>query len=139
MDPISSQIQLQSHSASSQNTVEQYKNKNLDVENLKVRDIQLRQASEQLEASFLSQIVKAMEKTVPKNSLSGQQNTLSSMLFSSTMGDALAKGNPTGLSEMFYRALAEKDHGPINAITELKSWDFNTLHSLRMDLLKDTR
>lgn len=74
----------------------------------KARDIQLREASRKLEASFLTQMVKALEKTVPKSGLTGSRNTLASMLFSTVMGDALAQANPTGLSNMFYHSLQEK-------------------------------
>lgn len=138
MDLISSQIQHQPDLASNQKTAKGGKGAINEIKNKNIREIQLHKASEQLEATFLTQIVKAMEKTVPKNGLSGQQNTLSSMLFSSTMGDALAKGNPTGLAKMFYQALAEKDHGPISAESELKELDFSAIHALRMDLFRDS-
>lgn len=70
------------------------------------RDIKLRQKSRELEAVFMTQMMKAMEKTIP-DGLFGGKSSLPTMLFSSVMGDALAGSGGIGLSEMIYQNLKE--------------------------------
>ena len=58
----------------------------------KTRRLKLKEASRQMESSFLTIVFKAMEKTVPKSSLSGgSNNSLASMMFSTIMADAVAE------------------------------------------------
>jgi len=71
------------------------------------RTAQLKQQSNQLEAVFLTQLIKSMEKTIPEG-LEGGKNTLSTMLFSSVMGDAMAQGGGIGLSRMIFNSLQQK-------------------------------
>lgn len=137
MDPISSQIQINSQTSAAQKSSGQVSEALRDNDVKMIREIKLREASENLEASFLTQLVQAMEKTVPKNGPAGQDNTLSTMLFGSTMGEALAKASPTGLSEMFYRALAEKD-GSLPLEMKLDNFDIQGIQSMKMDILKET-
>jgi len=73
------------------------------------RDIKLRQKSKDLEAVFISQMFKEMEKTIPKSTLTGSKNSLSSMMFSSVMGEALSNQGGIGLSDVIYRSLRERD------------------------------
>ncbi|MDP8238186.1 MAG: rod-binding protein [Candidatus Hatepunaea meridiana] len=76
------------------------------------KENRLRQTSKDLEAVFITQMFKVMEKTIPKSSLTGSKNTLSSMMFSSVMGEALANQGGIGLSDIIYRSLNEKDEMP---------------------------
>jgi len=76
----------------------------------RAHDIQLRQKSTELEALFITQLFKAMEKTIPDAGLYGsKRNNLPSMMFSSVMGEAVAKQGGLGLSEMIYNSLKDKD------------------------------
>lgn len=138
MDPISSQIQIHSQTTEGNTPSGKKVSETIHDGDVKmIRELQLREASKNLEASFLTQLVQAMEKTVPKNSLAGSDNTLSTMLFGSTMGEALAEASPTGLSEMFYQALAEKD-GSLPVDMKFDNLDIQGIHSLKMDILKET-
>ncbi len=69
-------------------------------------DLLLRKKSKELEAVFLTRLFKVMEKTIPRES-TGQN--LSTMMFSSVMGDALAESGGIGLSDMIYRSLSENE------------------------------
>ena len=137
MDPISSQIQIHSQTTGGETRAVNVSDSIHDGDVKMIRELKLREASQNLEASFLTQLVQAMEKTVPKNSLAGSDNTLSTMMFGSTMGEALAKASPTGLSEMFYQALAEKD-GALPVDMKFDNLDIQGIHSLKMDILKET-
>ncbi|GEM_PF-2166781 len=87
------------------------------------REIQLRKTSQDLEAVFLTQMFKAMEKTIPKDaSLTGSKNTLSSMLYSSVMGKSIARQGGVGLADVIYKSLLEKEEIP--NIEEINTNDF---------------
>lgn len=75
----------------------------------KARDLKLRKAAKDFESIFIAQVIKAMEKTVPKSDLQSSSNTLPSMLFSTTLGKAVADQGGVGLSEMIYRSLKARD------------------------------
>jgi len=62
-----------------------------------------------MEAIFITHIFKAMEKTISKSSLTGSGNTMSSMMFSSVMGEALSERGGLGLADVIFRSLAEKE------------------------------
>jgi len=80
------------------------------AEQAKMRDIQLRDKSIELEALFITQLFKAMEKTIPDGNLYGSsKNNLPNMLFSSVMGKAVAQKGGLGLAQMIYNSLREKD------------------------------
>jgi len=85
-------------------------------------DKKLRQSAQQLEGLFLSYVLKAMEKTIPKEK--DHQNTLADMMFSSVMGKALAGQGGVGLSKFLYQALSAKD---VSAIKQLQNGDMNSL------------
>jgi Rod binding domain-containing protein len=96
---------------SAENTFKPINNNKNSVESAdfdKSKDLKLRAQAEELEAIFLSKLVKAMEKTIPKNE-SGSTNTLSSMMFSSEMGKAMAKNGGIGLAKIIYNSLKDKD------------------------------
>ena len=75
------------------------------------RDLQLREKSREMEAIFIGQLFKAMEKTVGGGITGDSKNNLSSMMFSSVMGKAVANQGGIGLSEMIYQSLAKNDGG----------------------------
>jgi len=87
----------------------------------KMREIKLRGKCKELEAVFLTQLFKVMEKTIPKSSNEGSQNTLSSMMFSSVMGQTLANQGGIGLTEIIYQSMKDKDELPM--LDELKAND----------------
>lgn len=87
----------------------------------KMREIKLRGKCKELEAVFLTQLFKVMEKTIPKSSNEGSQNTLSSMMFSSVMGQTLANQGGIGLTEIIYKSMKDKDELPM--LDELKAND----------------
>ncbi len=72
------------------------------------RDGQLREKSKELESVFLTQLIKSMEKTIPEG-MGGGKNSLSSMMFSSVLGDAMSQGGGIGLSKMIYSSLKKMD------------------------------
>jgi Rod binding domain-containing protein len=75
----------------------------------KSRGRELHRVSRDLEGLFLTQLFKALEKTVPKSGLLGSRNSLPSMLYSSVMGKAVAERGGIGLHQVIYRALQAKD------------------------------
>jgi Rod binding domain-containing protein len=97
----------------------------------KMREIKLRGKCKELEAVFLTQLFKVMEKTIPKSSNEGSQNTLSSMMFSSVMGQTLADQGGIGLMEIIYESLKDKDELP--TLDELKANDvLSNMNSLKL-------
>ena len=110
----------------------------LDLENLNINDslkitdnknedqrtdprtVKIREKAREMESVFLSQMVKAMRKTVPKNSWNGteNQNNLPSMMFSRVMGKALAKSGGIGLADKIFNSLKEMDNQEIQKIQE---------------------
>lgn len=85
------------------------------------REIKLRKQSKELEAVFLTQLFKAMEKTVPKNSTTGSKNSLATMMFSSVMGEALADQGGIGLADIIFESLKDKESFP--SMDKIKSND----------------
>jgi len=75
------------------------------------RNAQLREKSKELEAVFITQLIKSMEKTIPEG-MGGGKNSLSTMMFSSVLGDAMAQGGGIGLSKMIYTSLKTMDGSP---------------------------
>ncbi|MFQ6615001.1 MAG: rod-binding protein [Fidelibacterota bacterium] len=78
----------------------------------KARELALKKTSRDLEATFLTFLVRSMEKTVPKSELLGSKNSLSSMMFSSVIAQSMADQGNTGISEMIYRALSDGSELP---------------------------
>jgi len=71
-------------------------------------ELRLRQTSKDMESIFLSVMIKAMEKTIPKNKNS-QSNNLVNMFFSTVMGKEMAGKGGIGLADLIYESLKEKD------------------------------
>ena len=82
------------------------------------RDLKLKETSKELESVFLTHLFKVMEKTIPKDNTNGSNNNLSTMMFSSVMGESLANQGGIGLSDMIYTSLADNDEIP--DLNELK-------------------
>ncbi len=76
-----------------------------------LRNDQLRKKSNELEAVFLTQLIKSMEKTIPEG-IGGGKNSLSTMMFSSVLGDAMSNGGGIGLSKMIFESLKKMDGAP---------------------------
>jgi len=76
------------------------------------RELELHRKAQELESLFITQIFKAMEKTIPGDGLTGSQNSMASMMFSSVMGEAVAKQGGIGLADMIYQSLSSKDEIP---------------------------
>ncbi len=87
----------------------------------KARNIQIREQAREMEAIFLTQMVKAMRKTIPKNPWGGSDNNLPSMMFGSIMGKALAEGGGVGLSEVIFNSLKKMDHTQMMQLQEIQS------------------
>lgn len=87
-----------------------------------MREIKLRNKCKDLEAIFLTQLFKVMEKTIPKSEKEGSKNTLASMMFSSVMGQTLANQGGLGLSDIIYESV--KDKGEMPEFDELKTNEF---------------
>jgi Rod binding domain-containing protein len=85
-----------------------YKNLPKSAESKISRDIKLKAQAQEMEAIFLSRMIKAMEKTIPKSEESSS-NSLSSMMFSSEMGSTMAKNGGIGLAKFIYNALKDKE------------------------------
>jgi len=81
---------------------------NTEISEDAARDMQIRAKSQEMEALFITEMFKAMEKTVPEDATGGSNN-LPKMMFSSVMGDAVAKNGGIGLAHTIYSALKEKD------------------------------
>ena len=86
----------------------------LEISNAKQKDLQLREKSRDMEAIFISQLFKAMEKTMGSIHSGEPKNNLSSMMFSTVMGQAVAEQGGIGLAEMIYRSLAAKQESNID-------------------------
>ncbi len=73
-----------------------------------LREAELKKKSSELEAVFLTQLIKSMEKTVPEG-MGGGKNSMSSMMFSSVLGDAMSQNGGIGLSKMIFESLKRMD------------------------------
>jgi Rod binding domain-containing protein len=79
------------------------------------KEKKLAEASKKMEAVFLSHMIKAMERTIPRDKDSGSNN-LARMMFSSVMGDAIAGQGGIGLAEFIQRSLAEHGENPLEKL-----------------------
>jgi len=94
----------------------------------KMRDHQLREQSQQLESIFLTQMIKVMERTVPNDGLTGgSKNSLSTMMFSNVLGQAMSERGGVGLADMIYKYLDAQDspvsHQSLNTFDFLRAFD----------------
>lgn len=91
------------------------------------KDPKLVKSSKELEALFISYVLKSMEKTIPNND-SGEKNNLSKMMFSSVMGKEIAAQGGIGLADFIYKSLAETGVNPLGKIKE--NFDIQSLYNL---------
>ncbi len=118
------------------NLTQQFNNNNKlnsEENNKIIKDIKLKEQAKQLEGIFITQIVKSMESTIPKNEES-TSNSLSNMMFSSVMGEAMTKGGGIGLSRIIYNSLKNKDIDISETLQEINSdLNINSSHSININ------
>lgn len=106
-------------------------NNKLNIQNPKdvndQKDPKLVKSSKELEALFISYVLKSMEKTIPNND-SGEKNSLSKMMFSTVMGKEIAAQGGIGLADFIYKSLAETGANPLDKIKE--NFDIQSLYNL---------
>ena len=106
-------------------------NNKLNIQNPKdvndQKDPKLVKSSKELEALFISYVLKSMEKTIPNND-SGEKNSLSKMMFSTVMGKEIAAQGGVGLADFIYKSLAETGVNPLDKIKE--NFDIQSLYNL---------
>ncbi len=90
------------------NNTKMYKNLPESADSKIDRDKKLKAQAREMEAIFLTKMIKAMEQTIPKNEDSSS-GTLSTMMFANEMGKTMAKGGGIGLAKFIYSALKDKD------------------------------
>ncbi len=101
-----------------------------EVKQPDAEDAKLRQSAKDLESLFLSFVLKAMEKTVPKEQ---QSASVASMMFSSVMGKGIADAGGIGLSNYFYETLKQNPPETIQKLNEeIKAPTINTIEAGRL-------
>ena len=85
-----------------------YKNAPLSTDSKVSRDIKLKAQAQEMEAIFLTKMIKAMEQTIPKTDDSSS-SSLSGMMFSGEMGKVMSKNGGIGLAKFIYNALKDKE------------------------------
>lgn len=83
-------------------------------------DKKLRESAKQLEGLFLSFMLKAMEKTVPKLDDQKNTNTLPSMMFSMVLGQDISEKGGVGLADFIYKNM--KEHQDKNVQIPTQNW-----------------
>jgi len=83
-------------------------------------DKKLKESAKQLEGLFLTFMLKAMEKTVPKLDDGKKSNTLPSMMFSMVLGQDIAEKGGVGLADFIYKNM--KDHQDKNVQIPAQNW-----------------
>jgi len=97
----------------------------------KDKDPKLEQSAKELEALFLSYVLKSMEKTISIES-DGKSNNLAKMMFSSVMGKEIAENGGIGLADFIYKSLAETGENPLDAIRKEHNTNYlNIINNLR--------
>ncbi|MCF7885851.1 MAG: hypothetical protein K9M80_05085 [Candidatus Marinimicrobia bacterium] len=108
-------------------------NSNSKQANNNARILKIKEKAREMESLFLTQVVKAMRKTVPKNSQEESKNDLPSMMFSSVMGKALSKSGGIGLAKKISESLMKMDNQELEKFQEeqldnqainINAWDF---------------
>ncbi len=72
-----------------------------------IKEQKLQKVARDFEAIFLSQLVRAMGKTVPEGSMT--TGGMADLMFDQVMGKALSEGGGIGLAKIIYRDLLSKD------------------------------
>jgi Rod binding domain-containing protein len=99
--------------------------------------LKLQEAGKKLESVFITQLVKAMEKTIPRDENNGGSK-LSEMLFSSTMGKAIADKGGIGLADFIYKELSQKANISKWNIKKIdESLNIYDLYKVKQGVIKD--
>ena len=69
-----------------------------------------------MEAQFLNTLVKAMEKTVPREN--NKQNMVS-MMFSGVMSKAMAEQGGIGMADFIYNSLKDKESPDLSLLNQM--------------------
>lgn len=99
------------------------------------KDLKLKAQAQEMEAIFLTKLIKTMEQTIPKSEESSGNN-LHSMMFASSMGKAMAEGGGIGLAKMIYSALKDKDGDIGDELSKIQD-GLNQDNSQMMELNND--
>ncbi len=101
-----------------------------EVKRTDPEDVKLRQSAKDLESLFLSFVLKAMEKTVPKEE---QSASVASMMFSTVLGKGIADAGGIGLSKYFYETLKQNPPENMQKLNEeIKAPTLNTIEAGRL-------
>lgn len=79
----------------------------LDERRAVIEEQKLQKVARDFESIFLSQLVRAMGKTLPEGSMT--TGGMADLMFDQVMGNALSEGGGIGLAEIIYRDLLSKD------------------------------
>lgn len=90
------------------NTTNKYKNIPESADSTISREKKLMAQAQEMEAIFLTKMIKAMEKTIPKSEES-TSGSLSSMMFSGEMGKSMSRSGGIGLAKFIFSALKDKE------------------------------
>ncbi len=83
-------------------------------------ELKLREASKKLEGQFLSQLIKSMENTIPKDD---KKQSMATMMFSSVMGQQMSENGGIGLADFIYQSLKENGMESINKMSEMGAYN----------------
>ena len=79
----------------------------LDERRAVIKDQRIHKVARDFESIFLSQLVRAMGKTLPEGSIT--TGGMADLMFDQVMGQALSEGGGIGLAKIIYRDLLSKD------------------------------
>ncbi len=79
----------------------------LDERRAVIKEQKLQKVARDFESIFLSQLVRAMGKTVPEGSMT--TGGMADLMFDQVMGKALSEGGGIGLAKIIYRDLLTKE------------------------------
>jgi len=81
-----------------------------------VKDVKLEKSAKELEGLFLTFVLKAMEKTIPKEE--GNSNSVANMMFSTVLGKGIADQGGIGLAKFFYNTLSQNSEKEMAELKE---------------------
>jgi len=79
-------------------------------------EVKLKKSAQDLESLFLTFVLKAMEKTVPKEH--EHSASLASMMFSNVMGKGMADQGGIGLAKFFFNAMKQNPQKNLEQLNE---------------------
>ena len=98
--------------------------KEVQANQAEAKDLKLEKSAKDLEGLFLTFVLKAMDKTIPRESESS--NSMANMMFSTVMGKGLADQGGMGLAQFFYNSLAQNSPDELAALKEQINEPTNT-------------